>query len=94
MKRVKNTRRTLCKQVISLYSNEISYLVKIRDVKKLQQDIEKDPIIKDQMFSFGCVLVRTIGNFFAPVIFLHLRWLTNAMTQTQFTDGLDSSVKW
>ena len=32
-------------------------MVKIRDVKKLQEDIENDPIIKDQMVNLGCLLV-------------------------------------
>ena len=44
-------------------------MVKIRDVKKLQQDIENDPIIKDQMDNLGCLLVCTFGSFlgvFAP----------------------------
>ena len=37
-------------------------------VKKLQQDIENDPIIKDQMANLDCLLVRTFGNFLAPVL--------------------------
>ena len=41
------TGKTLGKHVISLYSTDISQVVKIRDVKKLQQDIENDRIIKD-----------------------------------------------
>lgn len=32
-------------------------LVKIRDVKKVQDDIENDPIIRDQMANLGCILV-------------------------------------
>ena len=43
-------------------------MVKIRDVHKLQQDIEVDPIIKDQMANLGCLLVCTFGNFLAPVL--------------------------
>ena len=43
-------------------------MVKIRDVKKLQQDIENDPIIKDQMANLGCILVSTFGNFIASVL--------------------------
>ena len=39
----------LGKDIISLHSTGISQIVKIRDVKKIQQDIENDPIIKDQM---------------------------------------------
>ena len=43
-------------------------MLKIRDVKKLQQDIEDDPIIKDQMAGLGCLFVCTFGNFLAPVL--------------------------
>ena len=43
-------------------------MVKIKDVTKLQQDIENDPIIKDQMANFGCFSVCTFGNFLAPVL--------------------------
>ena len=32
------------------------------------QDIENDPIIKDQMASRGCIFVYTFGNFIAPVL--------------------------
>ena len=45
-------------------------MVKFRDVKKLQQDIENDPIIEDQMASLGCLLVCTFGNLLAPVLVL------------------------
>ena len=37
--------KKLEKQVIILYSTRIFQVVKIRDVKKLQQDIENNPII-------------------------------------------------
>ena len=58
MKKVnKLEKQALSKYVISLYSSEISQLVKIRDVKKLQQDIDNDPIVKDQMAQLGCLLV-------------------------------------
>ena len=43
-------------------------MVKIKNVKKLQQDIENDPIIEDQMANFGCFPVCTFGNFLAPVL--------------------------
>ena len=62
------TGKALGKHVINLYSTGISRVVKIRDVKKLQQDIENDPIIKDQMANLGCLLVCTFGNFLAPVL--------------------------
>ena len=37
--------KKLEKQVIILYSTRIFQVVKIRDVKKLQQDTENNPII-------------------------------------------------
>ena len=62
------TGKALGKHVINFYSTGISRVIKIRDVKKLQQDIENDPIIKDQMANLGCLLVCTFGNFLAPVL--------------------------
>ena len=43
------TRKAWGKHIISLYSTGISHVVKINDVKKLQQSVKNDPIIKDQM---------------------------------------------
>ena len=51
-----------------MYSTGISRLLKIRDVKKLRQDIEDDPIIKDQMAGLGCLFVCTFDNFLVPVL--------------------------
>ena len=59
------TGKTLGKHVINLYSTEISQWLKIKDVKKLRQNIENDPIIKDQMAGLGCL-------FFFFVIILRL----------------------
>ena len=56
-KKGEKTTKALGKHVINLYSTGISSMIKIRDVKKLQQDIENDLIIKDQMASLGCLLV-------------------------------------
>ena len=64
------TGKTLGKRVINLYSTGISSVVKIREVKKLCQDIENDPIIKVQMASLGCLLVCTFGSLLAPVLVL------------------------
>ena len=60
--------KALGKSVINLYSTRISRVVKIRDVKKLQQDIENDPIIKDQMANLGCLLVCTFGDYLVPIL--------------------------
>ena len=62
------TGKTLGKHVINLYSIGISRVVKIRNVKKLEEDIQNDPITKDQMANLGCLLVCTFGNFLAPVL--------------------------
>ena len=51
------TGKALGKHVINLYSTGISRWVKIKDVKKLRQDIENDPIIKDQMAGLGSICV-------------------------------------
>ena len=62
------TGKALGKHVINLYSTGISRLLKIKDVKKLGQDIEDGPITKDQMAGQGCLFVCTFGNFVAPVL--------------------------
>ena len=62
------TGKALGTHVINLYSTGISWVVKIRDVKKLQQDIENNSIIKDQIANLGCFLVCAFGNFLASVL--------------------------
>ena len=56
------------KYVINLYSRGVCQFVKIRDVKKLRQDIEDNSVIKDQMASLGCLLVYTLGDYLAPIL--------------------------
>ena len=58
------TGKALGKHVVKLYSTGISWWVKVKDVKKLRQDIENDPIIKDQMAG--------LGSLFRLVIILYL----------------------
>ena len=60
--------KALGKHVINLYSIGISRWLKIKDAKKLRQDIENDPIIKDQMANLGCLFVCTFGDYLAPVL--------------------------
>ena len=62
------TGKAVGKHVINLYSTGISQMVKIRDVYKLRQDNENNPIIKDQMASLDCLLVCTFGIFLAPIL--------------------------
>ena len=62
------TGKAIGKHVINLYSTGISWMVKTRDVHKLQQDIENDPIIKDQMANLACHLIYTFGNLLVPVL--------------------------
>ena len=58
------TGKALGKHVVKLYSTGISWWVKVKDVKKLRQDIENDLIIKDQMAG--------LGSLFRLVIILYL----------------------
>ena len=62
------TGMVLGKHVINLYPTSISRWLKIKDVKKLWQYIENDPIIKDQMANLGCLFVCTFGNYLVPVL--------------------------
>ena len=62
------TEKALGMHVINLYSTGISRWLKIKDVKKLRQDIENDLIIKDQMAGLGCLFLCTFGNYLAPVL--------------------------
>ena len=62
------TGKALGKHVINLYSTGISRWLKIKNVKKLRQDIENEPIIKDQMVNLGGLFVSTFGNYLAPVL--------------------------
>ena len=66
--KVEKTGKALGKHVINLYSTGISRWLKIKNVKKLRQDIENDPIIKDQMANLGCLFVCTFGDYLAPVL--------------------------
>ena len=56
-------RKALDKHVITLYSSGIFQVAKIKNVKRLQQDIENYPIIRDQMTNLGCLLVCSFGNY-------------------------------
>ena len=43
-------------------------MVKIRNVKKLQQDTENDLTIRDQTANLVCLLVCNFGNFHMSVL--------------------------
>ena len=62
------TGKALGKHVINLHSTGISRRLEIKDVKKLRQGTENDPIIKDQMANLGCLFVCTFGDYLAPVL--------------------------
>ena len=61
------TGKILDKYVISLYLSGISRVVKIRDAKKLYQDIENRSINGNQIADLRCILVCA-----SLIIFLHL----------------------
>lgn len=65
---VKKTRKAPGRHVIGLYLRDISQVDEFRDLRKLQQHIENDPIIRDQIGNLGCLLMCTFGNFVAPVL--------------------------
>ena len=62
------TGKALGKHIINLYSTGISRWLKIKDVKKLRQDIENDPIIKDQIVNLGCLFVFMFSDYVASVL--------------------------
>ena len=62
------TGKALGKHVINLHSTGISRRLEIKDVKKLRQGTENDPIIKDQMANLGCLFVCTFDDCLAPVL--------------------------
>ena len=62
------TVKALGKHAINLYSSGISRFLKIRDVKKLPQGIEDDPVIKDEMSALGCLLLYTFGDYLAGIL--------------------------
>ena len=57
------TGKALGKHAINLYSTGISRWLKVKDVKKILQDIENDPIIKDQIANLGCPFVCMLGDY-------------------------------
>ena len=68
-KKGENIGKTLGKHVINLFSTGISRWLKIKDVKKLHQGIENDPIIKDQIAALGCCLiVCTFGDYLTSIL--------------------------
>ena len=60
--RGESTGKVLGHHVINLHSPGISWVFKVKDVKKLQ-DIKNDLIIKDQMADLGCYLVIFLSLF-------------------------------
>ena len=67
-KKGEKTGKALDKHVINLYSTGISWVTKISDVKNLKQNVENDPIIKDQIANLSCLLVCTIGDYLVPTL--------------------------
>ena len=67
-KKSEKTGKALDKHVIGLYLSGTSHIVRIKDAKKLHQDIGKDPNIRDQMANLGCLLVYNFCNFRVPVL--------------------------
>ena len=43
-------------------------MVKIKDLRKLQQDVENEPTIRYQMITLSCLLLCPFSNFLTPVL--------------------------
>ena len=67
-RRAKNTGEAVFKHTANLYSKSIAQFIKISNVKRLCNDIENDPIIKDSMSDLGGLMVGTFGRFLAPLL--------------------------
>ena len=63
-----HTGKALAKHVINLYSTGISWCVKIKDVKKLRQDIENDPIVKDEIAGLGCLFMCKFADYLISIL--------------------------
>ena len=63
-----STGRVIGTPAINVHFSGIFWVVKIRDFKNLWQDIENDPIIKDQMTNLDCLLVYIFGDYLVPVL--------------------------
>ena len=62
-------KETMGKHVNILYLTWTFLVVQIKYVKKLQQDIENDAIIKDKLNNLGSFLVCIFRTFVASVLF-------------------------
>lgn len=68
MKRVNTTRKGLSKHVNNFYFTGCYSVVKMKDIKTLQRDIEKVLIIKDHMANIAWISLYTSGNFLASFL--------------------------
>ena len=62
------TAKVLGKHAINLCSKGVSRFVKIRDVKRLRQEIKDDLVIQDQIVNLSCLLVCTLDDYLALVL--------------------------
>ena len=62
------TGKALSKHIINFYFTRISGWFKIKDLRKLRQDIENDSIIKDQMADLDRLFMCAFGNYLTLVL--------------------------
>ena len=62
------TGKAMGKHLIKIYSNGVSKVLRIDDMKQLRKDIDEDPIIKDSMADIGALMVSTFGKRLSPIL--------------------------
>ena len=56
------------KHLIKIYSNGVSKVLELDDMKQLRKDIDEDPIIKDSMVDIGALMVSTFGKWLSLIL--------------------------
>ena len=68
--KAENTRKTISKHVVKLYTIGVSRFLKIDSHEQLRKDIDEDPIIKESMAEVGALLVSAFGPWLLPLLVL------------------------
>ena len=62
------TDQAMGKHLIKIYSNGVSKVLELDDMKQLRKDIDEDPIIKDSMVDIGALMVSTFGKWLSLIL--------------------------
>ena len=71
--------RAIWEPFVNIYTNGITKLLEIYNLKQLKKDIINDPSIKDSMMDIGALMVLTFGKYLSPLLILcytakHSKW--------------------